>query len=185
MILAKGKPIHVFGEGTGHICVRLAGKKASAGCTDGRWDVTLPAMKAGGPYSMTIRSGKDRIILNDIYIGNVIMVSGQSNMQFKLRESSTPEEEWFSDPLLRSYSLPRMEEGEPFSPEDGWIACTEDNAITGLSYKNKKINRVFKCGQEITNGAVSGSTIRQPHLHMYSHLSNLDSASSWYCCSSH
>lgn len=27
MILAKGKTIHVFGEGTGHICVRLAGKR--------------------------------------------------------------------------------------------------------------------------------------------------------------
>ncbi len=128
MILAKDKPIHVFGEGNGRISVKIAGEKASAGCVDGRWDVTLPAMKAGGPYSMTIRSGKYKVVLNDIYIGNVIMVSGQSNMQFKLKESSTPEGEWSSDPLLRSYSLPRLEEGEPFSPEDGWIACTKDNA---------------------------------------------------------
>lgn len=127
-ILAKGKPVHVFGTGDGCITVRLAGKKARTQAADGQWDAVLPAMKAGGPYRMTIASKAGKTIINDIYVGNVIMVAGQSNMQFKLEESSTPQEEWEGDPLLRSYSLPRMEEGEPWSPEDGWVACTDTNA---------------------------------------------------------
>jgi len=46
---------------------------------DGKWKVELPAMKAGGPYSMKI-SGTNEILINDILIGDVWFCSGQSNM---------------------------------------------------------------------------------------------------------
>lgn len=137
MIIAKDKPFHVFGEGSGRIFVKVTGEKdgateflaaGAARATDGKWDARIPAIEAGGPYTLTVSSKSGEIVVNDVYFGNVIMVAGQSNMQYKLHESSTPEEEWTGDPLLRSYSLPRMEEGEPFSPEDGWVKCTETNA---------------------------------------------------------
>jgi sialate O-acetylesterase len=43
---------------------------------DGKWLIALPAMKAGGPYTMNINN----IVLKDILIGDVWVCSGQSNM---------------------------------------------------------------------------------------------------------
>jgi sialate O-acetylesterase len=46
---------------------------------DGSWQVMLPAMKAGGPYTMNI-DAKNHITLRDILVGDVWVCSGQSNM---------------------------------------------------------------------------------------------------------
>jgi len=54
---------------------------------DGKWLITLPAMKAGGPYSMRIR-GKNIIDLENVLIGDVWICSGQSNMEWPVRESA-------------------------------------------------------------------------------------------------
>ena len=43
----------------------------------------LPAMKAGGPYTMDI-SASNKISLKDILIGDVWLGSGQSNMEYQL-----------------------------------------------------------------------------------------------------
>jgi len=45
----------------------------------GKWLVKLPKQKAGGPYKMDI-FGDNTITLNDVYIGEVWLCSGQSNM---------------------------------------------------------------------------------------------------------
>jgi len=48
---------------------------------DGKWKIKLKPMKAGGPFTMVV-SGKNKIEVNDILIGEVWVCSGQSNMQF-------------------------------------------------------------------------------------------------------
>lgn len=48
---------------------------------DRQWQLTLPAMKAGGPYKMDI-SGKNHLVIKDILFGDVWICSGQSNMEF-------------------------------------------------------------------------------------------------------
>lgn len=128
MVLAKGKPIRVFGEGEGRISVSLAGKRAVCQAVDGRWEAVLPAMKAGGPYRMTVSYPGGKAVVEDVYIGTVIIMAGQSNIQFKLKESSSAPESWKSDPLLREFTLPRLEPGEPYTPEDGWVPCRADDA---------------------------------------------------------
>lgn len=128
MVLAVGKPVNVYGEGTGRVVVRIAGNRTVCLSAGGKWNAVLPVMPAGGPYRMTVRSGRERLVFEDVYVGRVILIAGQSNMQFKLRESSTPQSEWTADDLLREYTLPRIEKGEPFIPEDGWVSCTEENA---------------------------------------------------------
>ncbi len=55
--------------------------------TDGRWQATLPPQPAGGPYAMTIK-GQNTIELTDILVGDVWLASGQSNMQFKVKDHS-------------------------------------------------------------------------------------------------
>ncbi len=52
--------------------------KTTAG-TNGKWSLLLPAMKAGGPYTMNI-DASNHITLNNILIGDVWFCSGQSHM---------------------------------------------------------------------------------------------------------
>lgn len=54
--------------------VRKAKVKADA---EGKWEVTIPALKAGGPYTLHIG---DKVI-NDVMSGDVVLCSGQSNME--------------------------------------------------------------------------------------------------------
>ena len=46
----------------------------------GKWAVKMAPAKAGGPYNMEI-TGKNKIVIKDILIGDVWVCSGQSNMQ--------------------------------------------------------------------------------------------------------
>jgi sialate O-acetylesterase len=59
----------------------------------GNWMIELNPMKAGGPYTMII-SGKNKISLHDILIGDVWFCAGQSNMvhQMKLHSVYYPDE---------------------------------------------------------------------------------------------
>jgi len=49
---------------------------------DWTWDTTVKTPKAGGPYSITFISGTQKIVVNDILIGEVWLCSGQSNMEY-------------------------------------------------------------------------------------------------------
>lgn len=132
-VLAKDKPARIFGTGSGTVKVKLLCEGKSMACAKARakaglWTAILPAMPAGGPYELSVSSSDTTVTVCDVYVGTVILLGGQSNLQFKLEDSNTPPEEWKSDSLLREYSLPRLEEGEPYSPSDGWIRCTRENA---------------------------------------------------------
>jgi sialate O-acetylesterase len=90
MVIQRNKEIHIFGTATPGIKIdaELAGNKSNVKVDkDGKFNMQLPELKAGGPYELLI-STKDTIIkLNDILIGDVWVCSGQSNMEFLLKDS--------------------------------------------------------------------------------------------------
>ena len=47
--------------------------------SDGKWMLKLNNLTAGGPYTMTV-TGKNSVIISDVYAGEVWICSGQSNM---------------------------------------------------------------------------------------------------------
>ena len=128
MVLQARKPIRVFGEGAGRASVCLDGDFADTESSGPFWCATLPARDEGGPYDLTVSLDGEETVLRDVYVGDVYLLAGQSNMQFKLRESSCPEDQWVEWPLLRGFSLARPEAGEPYAPEDGWQVCSRDKA---------------------------------------------------------
>lgn len=50
----------------------------------GRWSVNVQTSEAGGPYNIIIDDGEE-LILDDIYLGEVWLCSGQSNMAMQLK----------------------------------------------------------------------------------------------------
>ncbi|HTK18301.1 MAG TPA: sialate O-acetylesterase [Mucilaginibacter sp.] len=90
MVLQRTQDIPVWGWSAkdSKVSVSLNGQKVSTK-TDGQgnWKVAFKPMEAGGPYVMTVTSGKSKITYSDIMIGEVWLCSGQSNMEFALRNA--------------------------------------------------------------------------------------------------
>lgn len=82
MVLQREQPIPVWGWAAPgeKVSIRFAQQHVTARAdAQGKWKVQLPAMKAGGPYTMQLDAG-NHITLKDILIGDVWLCSGQSNM---------------------------------------------------------------------------------------------------------
>lgn len=126
MVLQAGKPIRVFGFGEGRVSVSFCGYAANAESKDGRWTLELPPMDAGGPYEMSVDLGGRQRVLKDVMLGDVLVMAGQSNMQFMLCESTTKER--FEDPRIRMFSTTRLEAGAPYHASDGWMPLEKRTA---------------------------------------------------------
>lgn len=83
MVLQREKPIPIWGTADAGERISVTFKKkvyeATAGA-DGRWQVVLPRQKAGGPYTLEVRSSGELLAINDVLIGDVWLCSGQSNI---------------------------------------------------------------------------------------------------------
>ena len=126
MVFAANKPIKVYGKGEGEITVSFADKKAKVIAEDGRWFAEFEPMNYGGPYELKVSCENETVSLNDIYIGEVYLCAGQSNIEFKMKESNTPEELYKSNELLRYFSVDKIAENDYFSASDGWVLCEKE-----------------------------------------------------------
>lgn len=55
---------------------------------DGSFRIYFPPYRAGGPYEITIFTDVGWKVLTDIYVGDVYLLGGQSNMEWKLGNST-------------------------------------------------------------------------------------------------
>ena len=90
-VVQRGKPVPVWGTaGAGEeVSVTFAGRQSSARADEsGRWTTTLPALDAGGPFSLEVRAGSgDTLTASDVLVGDVFLCSGQSNMELSVSQS--------------------------------------------------------------------------------------------------
>lgn len=82
MILQRNAPIPIFGEAADgdELTVTLAGKVLTTTAQNGKWNVTFPAQKAGGPITLKVEAAGTRIAFTNIMMGDVWLCTGQSNM---------------------------------------------------------------------------------------------------------
>ena len=83
-VLQQGKRTRIWGyadPGTEITAQLQAQKKTTEVREDGSWELFFRNLTAGGPFRMKIQSsdGECRIV-SDVYVGEVWVCSGQSNM---------------------------------------------------------------------------------------------------------
>ncbi len=134
MVLQRDAEVPVWGwadVGEG-ISVRFQGKtwQTTAG-NQGKWQVMLPPMPAGGPYEMTI-SGNNSITLHHIMLGEVWLASGQSNMRMRLEEIQDARKEIASAqyPEIRLFTVDQQMAFQPRKTitSSGWQPCWPESA---------------------------------------------------------
>src|SRR5271170_8514247 len=83
MVLQQEMPLVIWGwaQPNETVTVTLASATAQAQANEhGEWKVVLPAMKAGGPFTLKV-TGSSSVEFDDVMIGEVWLCSGQSNME--------------------------------------------------------------------------------------------------------
>jgi len=142
MVLQQKTKAHVFGFGDAgsSAVVSFRGKeyRSVAGTDAGDWRVTLDNLEAGGPFEMTVtgytEDGKTKantITLKDVYVGEVWVCSGQSNMEWKLGQSFQPKDdiEKATNPNIRLFTVGRARSPMPLKTVNGnWSACDPKSA---------------------------------------------------------
>lgn len=136
MVLQQNMPIPVWGVASPSekISVAFNGQKqqVKAGA-DGKWMARMPAMKSGGPFQLKV-DGKKDYVFNDVYVGEVWLCSGQSNMDMTVaREdrywcgvfNEKEEVATATYPLIRVYDTEFTTAEEPQPNVNGkWEVCS-------------------------------------------------------------
>lgn len=135
MVLQRGKPVPVWGKAdAGEKIIIRINKYQVAAVADakGNFRADLPAMKAGGPYTMMVGD----IALTNVYVGDVWLCSGQSNIDVTIERvypQYTQEIDAFSNEKVRLFRV--QNETDTHGVKDdirptsiNWKPLTKENA---------------------------------------------------------
>ena len=158
MVLQRGMPVPVWGTakpGT-KITVKFGRQeKTTETSQDGKWLVRLDALKASAePAELTIKSltGDKPVTIADVLVGDVWYCSGQSNMEWVMKQFKTEE-----DVAKAEYPAIRHSHGG-----HGWTVCSPKTAgdftATGF-YFARRIHRETCVPIGLLNNAVGGTAI--------------------------
>lgn len=124
--------------------ISLGDSTATAKADDsGKWKAKLKTGAAGGPHELKFK-GTNEVTLKDVYLGEVWIASGQSNMEWTVAASANPQEEAANakHPLIRMIKVQKVPAETPVddipvdpgtkktSPDSGWAVCAPDTVPT-------------------------------------------------------
>ncbi len=90
MVLQRDEPVVLWGKAKNGetVTVEWKGNKATARAAGGQWQVELPASAADAEGStITATDSTGSSTLNDVLVGDVWLASGQSNMEWNIRQT--------------------------------------------------------------------------------------------------
>ncbi len=152
MVIQRDKPMAVWGwaDPGDAISLGFSGKQGSATANkDGVWRITLPALPANtSPQTLTVKDGSETVTLNNILIGDIWIVGGQSNMQHPLSnvEEGSVEIASANFPEIRLLTIPQIidhttksnfQRRQPGKQPDGdWEVCSPKTVpdFSGIGY---------------------------------------------------
>lgn len=131
MIVQRDAPITFRGSGEAGSKIKLsfAGLSQSVSINgDGQWTASFPPMGASGPFTL---EANDEMLAENIHVGDVLLCSGQSNMEYPIRRALNPDRELgaprHSD--LHLLTIPRDSSASPrthFPDDVTWVPSDSD-----------------------------------------------------------
>ncbi|MFC5412084.1 sialate O-acetylesterase [Larkinella bovis] len=168
LVLQRDTPIPVWGWASAGETVEVTLNSRTARTTtgpDGKWKLKLPALQAGGPYQLTI-TGSNRITMNDVWIGDVWICSGQSNMVLpmeRVKERYPNEIAQARNPAIRHFFLPTrydFQQPQDDVPPGRWESATPQNVLrfTAVGYFfARELFEKYRIPIGLINASVGGS----------------------------
>ena len=112
MVLQREAKVAVWGKSDKPLVTIISswdGQSTSVAVNpDGSWKTFLKTPVAGGPYTLTFDDGEERLLINDILIGEVWICSGQSNMDMPVRGLSAKDQVLNKEMILANANQPNI-----------------------------------------------------------------------------
>lgn len=162
MVLQREKPIQLWGwaDSRDKIAIQIGETTYKTRAEkDGTWSIAIDEMKAGGPYSIKINTKKEEVVFDDVLIGDVWICSGQSNMEWSLRNTNNAQEE-IANADFPGIRLFDVKHNIQFSPVDDldqegeWQLCNPMN-IPGFSSVGYLFGRKLHQELDVPIGLIS------------------------------
>ncbi len=142
MVLQREQPLAIWGQATPGVSVKVrlldnagadiqTAQGSAIANNDGRWQATLPALPAGGPFVLITTAEQQQLTVKDIWLGDVWLASGQSNMEWPL---SAHTENWQQEaqdaayPKIRFFTLRNRIAATPQTqmPAANWVVASSE-----------------------------------------------------------
>ena len=170
MVLQRDAAIRVWGHArpAEDVSVMLDGTKARArAAADGTWEATLPARAAGGPYDLVVQAGTGVQTVRDVYVGDVWLCAGQSNMELPVWRALDASSEIASaaHPRIRLFTVPQAGAVAPQSRFQGdarWQVASPDSArdfSAACFYFARELQKTVDVPMGLIQAAWGGSRI--------------------------
>ena len=136
MVLQRGKAVNIFGKGDDGtvITAEIGANKAACTVRDGKWRCVLPPMSAEEGLTLTVTDGTDTVTFNDVAVGEVWFLGGQSNMELELQNAKDGAKylaELTEETPVRYYYTPKVataEEAEKMGANSGWSRAGSESS---------------------------------------------------------
>jgi sialate O-acetylesterase len=167
MLLQRGVPVRIFGKASGNEAVSVSFRGQTVRTTAdplGRWEVWLAPMEAARAEEMTIQ-GTNTIKVADVLVGDVWIGSGQSNMQWAVRQTNNADQEISSAqfPEIRLFYVPRKPSPVPVEDvEAKWVVCTPESVkefSAVLYYFGRQLHQDLKVPMGLIHSSWGGTPI--------------------------
>ncbi len=167
MVLQRDVPLKIWGwaDPSEKVKVEFLGKTYRAKADKrGNWKIELPAIAAGGPYTMKV----NELEVKDILMGDVWLCSGQSNMElmvYRVLDLFQKEIEQTNNTHIRYFKPTiRTDSQTPQNDfkEGTWLPSTQENIMnfSSLSYFfGDQLYQKYKVPIGLINNAIGGSSI--------------------------
>ncbi|MEE8105389.1 MAG: hypothetical protein V3T86_07635 [Planctomycetota bacterium] len=132
-VLQRGMKVPIWGRADPGeaVTVSFEGQSVSTKADkDGRWRVELGPFDAMAARPLTV-TGKNTIRLERVFVGEVWVCSGQSNMAWPLQRTDGAKQELaeLANPRLFFYSVKHRVSGDPVSDAGGkWVRASAETA---------------------------------------------------------
>lgn len=175
MVLQQCDSIKLWGHGSSGTVIKITpswGQKTYKTVVNekGEWQVAVYTPSAGGPYNIVFDDG-DKIILEDVLIGEVWLCSGQSNMGMPMKGFPGQPVAYANDYItrakkkvpLRIYTVSNHSSAVPLEHSGGQWKCHDSGAVANCSatayFFGKYLQEVLGIPVGIVISAWNGSNI--------------------------
>jgi sialate O-acetylesterase len=135
MVVQDGLPVKVWGWASPgeSIEIKFSGQKLGLRANNvGQWNAEFKPAEGKGPHQMVF-TGRNRLTIRDILVGEVWICSGQSNMEWPMTRTQNSAQEIAGAELpgVRLFNVPRQASGKPQENCQGaWLPCNPQSAKT-------------------------------------------------------
>jgi sialate O-acetylesterase len=169
MVLQMGHKLPIWGWAEPGEQVKVyfgSQQEAVVASADGSWKVEVGPFGVGGPFELVV-AGSNMIRLSDVWVGEVWLCSGQSNMAMQVKSCKNAEEEIASsaNPMIRQFFVPRVKAGQPqdtLARKSGWQLAGPETVgnWTGVGYFfARELNARLGVPVGIINSAWGGTVV--------------------------